>query len=178
MAKKTTGPREALLVIDMLNDFCLEGAPLYVPSTGDVIPNIARELKRAREAGTPVIYVCDAHVRDDPEFAYWPPHALAGSDGAMVVDELAPLPGEVVIEKTTLSCFHGTRLPGALRKARISTLTVTGCVTEICVLMTVFEGMTRGFRVRVIKDCVAGLTQQMHEFALREMEEVLKAEVI
>ncbi len=171
-------PREALLVIDMLNDFCLEGAPLLVPSTAEVMPNIARELKRAREAGVPVIYVCDAHAQDDPEFRYWPPHAVSGSDGARVVDELAPLPGDAVVTKATLSCFYKTRLEGLLMKARINQLTVTGCVTEICVLYAVFEGMTHGYGIRVVKDGVAGLIPEMHEFALRHMEEVLKAYVV
>ena len=53
MDAKMKKPKEALLVIDMLNDFCLEGAPLEVPGTREVIPNISREIKRAREEKAP-----------------------------------------------------------------------------------------------------------------------------
>ena len=171
-------PREALLVIDMLEDFCLEGAALEVPSNRDVMPNIARELRRARDECGQVVYICDAHAPDDPEFRYWPAHAVAGSDGARVVEELAPLPGDIVVEKTTLSSFYNTRLDAVLEKIRPGLITVTGCVTNICVLFTVFDLMSRKYAVRVPSDCVAGLDDGMHEFALKQMGDVLKAEVV
>jgi nicotinamidase/pyrazinamidase len=170
--------KEALLVIDMLNDFCREGAPLYVPSTREVIPNIAREVKRAREEGVPVVYICDAHAVDDPEFAEWPPHAVAGTEGARVIEELAPLPGDIVVEKTTLFGFHNTRLGEKLKRTGAELLTVTGTVTNICVLLISSEARMHGYKLRIFRDCVAGLDPQMHEFALREMAEVLGAEVI
>ena len=51
--------REALLVLDMLNDFVRVGAPLEVPDNRKSIPSIQREIKKARRKGNPVIYVCD-----------------------------------------------------------------------------------------------------------------------
>lgn len=176
--KRPKASREALIVIDMLNDFCTEGAPLYVPATAEAIPNIAREMKRFRDAGGPIIFVCDSHAPDDPEFRYWPPHSVAGSEGAQVVEGLSPLPGEFVVEKTTLSPFYKTRLHSILQKARVTDVTITGCVTEICVLFCVFEAMSRGYRVTVPKDCVAGLTPAASNCAIDEMRDVLKAEVL
>ncbi len=170
--------KEALIVIDMLNDFCLEGAPLEVPSTRTVIPNIQRELGRVRAAGGTVIYLCDAHAPDDPEFKNWPPHAVAGSRGAAVVDELKPEPGEHVVHKTTLLGFYNTNLDDVLRDGGTELVTVTGCVTNICVMLVAVEAGVRGYRVRVPRDCVAGLDPHMHDFALREMEEVIRAEVV
>jgi len=169
---------ETLIIIDMLEDFCAEGGPLYVPATREAIPNIAREVARARKERATVIYVCDAHAVDDPEFAYWPAHAIKGTEGARVVEELTPLPGDIVIEKTTLSSFMKTRLDAALKKAKARRVTITGCVTEICVLFTVFDAMARGYKVKVIKDCVAGLDPKMGDCALAEMETALKAEVV
>lgn len=173
-----SGPAEALVVIDMLNDFCTPGAPLFVPMTRQVIPNIARELARARAAGIPVVYLCDAHSEDDPEFANWPRHSVAGSEGARVTGELAPVPGDHVVPKTTLLGFYNTRLAGVLKSLGARTLTITGCVTNICVMLVATEAVVRGYRVKVPKDCVAGLDPEMHEFALRQMRDVIKAEII
>jgi len=170
--------KEALLVIDMLNDFCREGAPLEVPSTRVVMPNIQRELARVRGEGGLVVYICDAHAPDDIEFANWPPHAVAGSRGAQVVDELVPGQGEPVVRKTTLLGFYRTDLDRILSDAGISTVTVTGCVTNICVMLIAHEAAVRGYRIRVPGDCVAGLDPEMHEFALRQMIEVIKAEIV
>ncbi len=168
---------EALLIIDMLNDFCLEDAPLYVPMTRKVIPNIRRELDRARAEGTPVIYVCDAHDKDDIEFKNWPPHAVEGSSGAEVIDDLKPLERDIIIHKKTLLGFYGTDLEERLRGLGVGLVTVTGCVTNICVMLIAAEATVRGFKVRVPRDCTAGLDMEMHEFALKELEEVIKAEV-
>ena len=175
---KPAAPREALIVIDMLNDFCLEGASLEVPSTRQVIPNIAREIKRAREEGAPVIYICDAHAKDDIEFANWPAHAVKGSEGSDVVEELKPLPGDPVVRKTTLLGFYKTRLEAVLKKSGATLLTITGCVTNICVMLIATEAVVRGYKVRVPADCCAWLDKDMHEFALRQMAEVIKAEII
>ena len=173
----SAGPR-ALIVVDMLNDFCRQGAPLYVPSTGAVIPNIKRELERARLAGDTVIFVCDAHAPDDPEFANWPAHAVAGSEGAQVIGELTPGPGEHIVHKTTLLGFYRTSLEEILSREGVRDITLTGCVTNICIMLIAHEAAVRGYRVRVPRNCVAGLDPVMHEFALRQMKEVINVEII
>jgi nicotinamidase/pyrazinamidase len=170
--------KEALIISDMLNDFCREGAPLEVPSTRSVIPNIQREIARVRGEGGVVVYVCDAHAPDDPEFRNWPTHAVAGSEGSRVIDELAPKPADRVVTKTTLLGFYKTGLGAVLREEGVSIVTVTGCVTNICVMLIAHEAAVRGYRVRVPKDCVAGLDPEMHEFALRQMKEVIRAEIV
>jgi nicotinamidase/pyrazinamidase len=169
--------KEALLVIDMLNDFCREGASLFVPATREVTPNIQREITRARAEGVPVVYICDAHDTQDVEFDNWPPHAVEGSEGAQVIDELKPAGRDIVIHKTTLLGFHKTDLEKELRGLGAGLVTVTGCVTNICVMLIAIEAAVRGFKVRVPRDCVAGLDMEMHEFALRELEQVIKAEI-
>jgi len=178
MGEEVARPKEAILVIDMLNDFCREGAPLDVPATRAVIPNIAREIRRVRSEDGKVVYICDAHAPDDIEFRNWPAHAVAGTVGAQVVTELAPLPGDAIVEKDTLLCFHRTSLDQVLEKSRVNTLTITGCVTNICVMYSATEAVVRGYKVRVPRDCVAGLDPEMHEFALRQIKEVLKAEIV
>lgn len=130
--------KEALLIIDMLNDFVLKGAPLEVPETRKVVPKLKKEIEKARAEGNPVIYICDAHAPDDKEFSKfgWPPHAVKGTKGAEVVEELKPQKDDVLIEKTTYSGFYKTDLDETLRKLGIDSLRLTGCVTHICVMFT------------------------------------------
>jgi len=172
--------KEALLVIDMLNDFVLPGAPLEVPSARRIIAPLKARIARARKKGIPVMYLCDAHRKDDPEFIRmgWPPHAIAGSAGAQVVSELMPLPRDAVVRKRSYSGFFETSLERQLRCRGVIKLTVTGCVTNICVLYTAADAVQRGYGVTVYRNCVASLNARDHEFALRQMQEVLGARVV
>ena len=166
---------QVLLVIDMLNDFVLPGAPLEVPATRAILPALRRRLEAARAEGTPVVFVCDAHAPDDPEFRRmnWPPHAVRGTSGAEVVAELAPRPQEPVVPKTTYSGFFGTALDATLRELGAEEVVLTGCVTNICVLYTAADAAMRGYRVRVPADAVASLDEAEGAFALAQMERVL-----
>ncbi len=167
--------KRALVVIDMLNDFVLPGAPLEVPRTRVILPALRRRLEAARQAGIPVIHVCDAHRPDDREFERmgWPPHAVAGTAGAEVVRELAPRPGEPRVLKKTYSGFYGTELETLLQSLGVEELVLTGCVTNICILYTAADAVMRGFRVRVPVDSVADLDPAEGAFALQQMERVL-----
>ncbi|MEW6213607.1 MAG: isochorismatase family cysteine hydrolase [Nitrospirota bacterium] len=167
--------KEALLIIDMLNDFVLEGAPLEVPETRKVIPNIKREIEKARAEGLPVVYICDAHAPDDKEFSKfgWPPHAVKGTRGAEVVDEFKPREGDIVIEKTTYSGFYNTNLDETLKKHGVDSLRLAGCVTHICVMFTASDAVLRDYKVTVVENGVAGLAKEDHNAAIRIMKNVL-----
>ncbi len=169
--------KKALLVIDMLNDFVLPGAPLEVPETRRILPALKERIERARAEGVPVVYVCDAHAPDDPEFSTWPAHAVRGSKGAQVVSDLAPRQGEAVVEKSTLLGFYGTSLEEVLRSRKVEELVITGCVTNICVYFSSIEAVVRGFRVRVPADSVASLEEEEGNHALGQMEKVLGVSV-
>lgn len=190
--------KEALLIIDMLNDFVLEGAPLEVPETRKVIPVIKKEIENARAKGSPVIYICDAHKEDDKEFSKfgWPAHAVKGTKGAEIVDELKPervgatlrevgttrfrdsLRGDIIIEKTTYSGFYDTKLDEALKNFGVNSLRLTGCVTHICVMFTASDAVLRDYKVRVNENGVAGLSKEDHNAALRIMKNVLGVTIV
>jgi nicotinamidase-related amidase len=172
--------KEALLVIDMLNDFVLPGAPLEVPDTRTVIKSIRQEINNARLTGRPVIYVCDAHAFDDREFARfgWPAHAVRGTKGAEVVDELAPRPGDVVVHKSTYSGFYNTGLDDVLIKLGVDSLRLTGCVTHICIMFTASDAVLRNYGVTVVEDGVAGIAREDHEAALRIMKNVMGVKIV
>lgn len=168
----------ALLVIDMLNDFIEpDGALCIGPGGKAIVPAIREQIAGVRERGEPVIYVCDRHRPDDAEFADWPPHCVAGTEGAEVVDELAPRQGDIIVPKRRFSGFNGTDLNLTLRELGADTLTLAGCCTNICILYTAADARMAGFNVRVPQDCVATFDDETQQFALRELERTLGAEV-
>jgi nicotinamidase-related amidase len=168
------------MVIDMLNDFVLQGSPLEVPAARDIIPHIRDEIGKARSEGIPVFYICDAHAANDPEFERmdWPPHAVKGTKGAKIVEELSPFPEDPVIIKTSYSGFFRTSLEKELKKREIKDILITGCVTNICILYTVADAVQRGYEVKVLKNCTAGISAEEHEFGLAQMKKVLGAEIV
>ncbi len=173
------GEKDALLVIDMLNDFIdEERGTLVVPGASRIVPRIAELVDVARSVGTPVIYVCDTHRTDDAEFRNWPAHAVKGSWGAEVVEPLLPLAGEHIVHKRRYSGFFGTDLELRLSELSVRKLYLTGVLTNICVWATALDAAERNFEVAVVSDAVASLSKETDEFVFRQLREVLQAEVI
>ncbi len=172
--------KEALLVIDMLNDFVLVGAPLEVPDTRKIIPAIKREIESARKEDSPVIYVCDWHDPDDSEFEKfgWPPHAVRDTKGAEVVEDIRPEDGDIIVKKSTYSGFYESKLEDTLEKFGVTDLRLTGCVTHICVMFTAADAVLRDYKVSVVEDGVAGLAKEDHEAALRIMKNVMGVKLV
>lgn len=168
----------ALIIVDMLEDFCRPDAPLFVPGVQEAMTGCRRELDRARAAGEKVIYVCDAHDPDDLEFKRYPPHAIAGTPGAAVVDELAPLPGEEVVTKRRLTPFYETRLHEVLAAAGVTEAVVCGVVTHICVMETVSGLCDRDIPATVPADAVADFDDEQSACALKRMASVFGANVV
>ncbi len=168
---------KALLIIDMINDFVLDGAPLKVPGIEKIIEPIKMQIKKAREEKYPVVYICDSHDENDKEFKLYPPHAIKDTKGAEIIDQLKPQIQDKIIYKKTFSGFYKTELEDFLLENNIKRLIITGCVANICVLYTVSDAVLRGFDVVVIKDAIIGLNSLDYEFAIRQMREVLKVEI-
>jgi nicotinate phosphoribosyltransferase len=171
----------AILVIDMVRGFLEEGNPLYLGARARrIIPNIQRLLEREAEKGSRVFFLCDHHTPDDPEFAMFPPHCIAGTPETEIVPELAHFlksNGEI-IPKWRFSCFLDTDLEQKLKAFDPEKLIVCGVVTDICVLHTVFDARNRGYQVEVPLDCVAAFDEGAHNFALQHMEQVLGAKLV
>lgn len=168
----------ALIVCDMLNDFVLKGAPLEVARARAIIGNIEREINKARKKHRPIIYCCDGHRPADPEFSLWPKHAIKGTTGAQVIDELKPHKNDYSVIKPSYSCFYKTALDKLLRHLGITHVILTGVATNICILYTVAEATMRGYKVAVPENCVAALSQGDHRFALQQMKRVFQVEIV
>jgi nicotinamidase/pyrazinamidase len=170
--------QKALLVIDMLNDFVLDGAPLKVPKIEKIIEPIKREIEKARREGYQVIYLCDSHDEHDREFELFPPHAIKNTDGSKIIDDLKPEGSDLIIRKNTFSGFLGTDLDDVLKKLSVKKLIVTGDVTNICILYTVADAVMRGYKVDIIKDAIIGINRRDHNFALDQMKKIFKVNII
>ena len=176
-AKNLNRANTALLICDMLNDFVKKGAPLEVPAARDIIPGIKREILSARKSGIPVIYCCDAHRKNDPEFSLWPQHAVEGTEGACIVKELTPGKDDFLVTKKRYSCFYKTSLQKVLKQFGTTHLIITGVVTNICVLYTVYDAYMRSYTVTIPENCVTALTKKEHVYALQQMKRIFNAKI-
>ncbi|TFF91544.1 cysteine hydrolase [Candidatus Thorarchaeota archaeon] len=164
--------RTAIIVVDMLNDFVRDDGALVVPGAKKLIPNQQRILKAARKSRAKVIYLTDNHLPDDDEFEKWPPHAVVGTEGAEVIDELKPEEGDRVIPKRRYSGFFGTDLDITLRESDIETLVLVGVLTDICVMYTSADASAKDYDVIAVEDATDSSKRENHEFAIEHMKSV------
>ena len=172
-------PKKALIIVDMLNDFVDEKGALYCGELAKaIVPEIKKRLDDCRKNRDTVIFLADSHDKDDKEFERFPSHCVAGTWGSEIIDELAPLPNEVVIPKQRFSGFFNTPLEAILEKANVAEVEVVGVCTSICVMDTVGGLANRDYAIRVYKNCVADFDAIFHEFALQRMRQTYGAEII
>lgn len=171
--------RPALLIIDMQNDFVRSGAPLQVAQAQAVIPKIRAVLDAFRKRNLPVFHVLRVHRADGSDVEITrqdvfrnAPFAVAGTDGAAVVAELSPLPGEYVIEKTRMSAFIGTELDLVLRTLSVTDLVVTGIQTPNCVRTTVFDAIAYNHPVILVRDAVGAKNDAVHAANVADMANI------
>jgi len=158
-----------LIVVDMQNDFCHPSGRLFVPSSPKTVPQIKFLVEKARSQGVRVFYTQDWHDRDDPEFLIWGEHALAGSWGSEIIDELKPREGDVVVKKLRYDGFYGTPLEHYLKMYNVKNLVVTGTVANICVLHTAGSAALRWIKVVLPVDCISALNDFDYKATLRQV---------
>jgi nicotinamidase-related amidase len=166
------GTRPALLVVDVEYNFTglpgqehLESISMYRNSCGPMawqsMPHIARLLQRARDGGVPVAFT---HGFERPDTVRSP------RLGTQIVDEVAPIAGELVIEKEAASAFFGTRLAANLVKWGVDTVIHTGCVTSGCVRASVVDAAAYGFKNAIVEECVFDRALTPHLANLFDMD--------
>jgi len=171
MALTIDPARDALVIVDVQNDFCPGGA-LAVPDGDRVIPVLNSYAKRFSGHGAPVFASRDWHPARTKHFkawgGTWPPHCVQDTPGAAFHPELA-LPAETEIvskgtdpEADAYSCFQaetGAGMPfaAALGEQGVGRLFVGGLATDYCVKATVLDALREGFEVVVLQDAVAAV---------------------
>jgi nicotinamidase-related amidase len=169
--------RATLLVIDVQNGTCgpkeAEARPeFYKAAALRVIPNIAALLKSFRNAGLEVIYTVIEDLTSDGrdrslDYKLSNLGFPKGSHEAQVVSELAPLPDEIVLPKTSSSVFNSTNIDYLLRNMGIEDVFVAGYLTDQCIDHAVKDGADRGYYMTCVHDACAAETEARHAAALQ-----------
>jgi len=164
----------ALIVIDMQRDFVEPGG--FGETLGNdvlrlqaIVPTVGRLIGLFRAAGWPVIHTREGHK---PDLSDCPPAKrlrgnptlrigdvgpmgrilIHGEPGHCIVSELAPLPGEIVIDKPGKGSFYATPLGDILKQRKITHLVIAGVTTEVCVQTTMREANDRGYECLLVSD--------------------------
>ncbi|CAN7583128.1 cysteine hydrolase [Pararhizobium sp. LjRoot255] len=164
----------ALVVIDMQRDFAEPGG--FGESLGNdvsrvtrIVPDVKRLIAGFREAGLPVIHTMECHRPDLSDLPTAKRNRgnpalkigdegpmgrvlIAGEPGTAILSELAPIDGEIVIEKPGKGAFYATPLGDILKARGIEQLVFAGVTTEVCVQTTMREANDRGYECLLAED--------------------------
>jgi nicotinamidase-related amidase len=178
----------ALVVIDMQRDFAEQGG--FGASLGNdvsritaIVPTVRKLIGGFRAAGLPVIHTMECHR---PDLSDCPPAKrnrgkpslrigdegpmgrvlIAGEPGTAILDELAPLPGEIVIEKPGKGAFYATSLGAELERLGARQLVFAGVTTEVCVQTTMREANDRGYECLLAEDATESYFPEFKAAAL------------
>ena len=152
-----------------------DGRYYYEHLARSVLPNQRRLLAAARRARIEVMHtIIESLTRDGRDRSL--DHKLSGihvPKGAAegrVVEDLAPLPDEIVLPKTSSGVFNSTNIDYVLRNLGVRFLIIAGVVTDQCVDMAVRDAADRGYLVTLVGDACASYSQSRHDAALNAMK--------
>ena len=180
--------KDALIVVDVQNDFC-SGGTLAVQDGDQVVAVLNRYIDQFTQGGLPIFATRDWHPEKTSHFISgggpWPPHCIQGSWGAQFHPELK-LPPETVMVSAGMGSDEdgysgflgrdesGARLADLLRRQGVERIFVGGLATDYCVKHTVLDGLKEGFKVVLLADAVRGVNLNAGD-SERAIEEMLHA---
>lgn len=171
---------DALLIVDVQNDFCPGGA-LAIPKGDRVVPELNQWIKFAVAKDAPVFASRDWHPKNHISFkdqgGDWPPHCIQDTPGALFHPDLELPESTIVIskgvrfDKDQNSAFDDTGLGYQLKKKGITRLLVGGLALDVCVKKTVLDAIKEGFSVYLIRNATEPITKEDGDKALARINE-------
>ncbi len=159
-----------LVIVDMQ----VEGCERHGSGVKPIIQNIRSLLDRFRAINGNIIHVQSVRPKDHPEFTFFGKKysLLENSPGVEFVEELKPLPNEVIVQKFSHDCFYRTTMEKELERLGLhpcrDTIVVTGIGSNNCVYHAVIGFHIRNYFVVVPKDCIHASREEGHTFALSQ----------
>jgi len=168
----------ALLIIDVINDLAFEGSDTLVAHAEAMAVRLAALKRRAAAAGVPAIYINDNLGKWRSDFRQTVAHCTArSSPGRRVSKRLRPTARDYFVLKPKHSGFFDTTLDTLLESLRVRRLILTGIAGNICVLFTANDAYMREFELFAPADCIVSNTVADNDYALKQLESVLKGNV-
>ena len=180
---------KALISIDYTVDFVADEGKLTAGVAAQAISDkIAEVTLAAYDRGDYLFFAIDGHDEEDefhPETKLFPPHNIVGTAGRELYGKLAGVYDAIKddhrvfwMDKRHYSAFSGTDLDIRLRERRVTTVVLTGVLTDICVLHTAIDAYNLGYDIEVVESATASLTTEAHDFAIGHFKNVLGATIV
>ena len=173
--------RTALIVVDMQNAFTMEGEVFGNPHAIDIVPNVNRLARAARETGCQVVWTRQT-VSRTPRFAYpeWQYDArdpfvrraiealTEGSPGHGLLAAMEIAPSDIVLDKYRYSAFiqNASDLDSRLRHVAVDTIIIAGTLTNVCCESSARDAYMLGYKVLFAADATAAVTDEEHNASL------------
>lgn len=169
--------KQALLIIDMINDFNFTHGPILAEQAETISHNILSLKNKMKTDNCPIIYVNDHYNLWQANFEKIA-QKCSNSLSEKIIHRLYPNDDDYFLIKPKHSAFYGTALNTLLYSLNITELVITGIAGNICVLFTANDAYMREYDITIPADCIASNNKNDNEFALKMMENTLKATII
>jgi nicotinamidase-related amidase len=173
------GP-SALIIVDMQNDFVLPGAPACVAGAEATLPKIREAIAYWRQVSWPVVYLYREYRRNGSDieltrlesFLKGKTICLPGSEGAKIVDSIAPQPSDYQIMKNRFSGFMETELDFVLRRKKVQSIVVCGTQYPCCVRATLVDGLCYGYHTTCLTDATSAASEEVAQANIRDLKDM------
>jgi nicotinamidase-related amidase len=177
--------QEALLIIDMSNDFVHDNGSLTAGKVAqEIVPEIVKRADEFLQSGKVVAVCMDTHEPHDSHFELWPSHNVKGTWGQQLYGQIEDWyqsnkdhPNLFYVPKTEYDAFYETDLHEILQEKGVNRVHLTGVCTDICDFLTAYGAYARGYETVAYYKGTATFTNQQEIF-LKQMEAIFKTKIV
>jgi nicotinamidase-related amidase len=167
--------KDALLLVDVVNDFLHEDGKALLEAYRRAHPALRSALDRAREMDVPVVYANDNFGTWDGDVRGLVKHAVEEGAGGELVAAVAPREGDRFLVKPRYSAFDHTPLVLVLRELDVERILIAGAATEMCVVQSAIHARELGFKVSILPEACSSVDERNERLALEYAERVVGA---